>query len=273
VEAALFFEALFDLMILLLKLQFKGVDLLRELFDFLKIFVILVPESRKLILKFLLALLHVSDSLLVFETNSPLPFNLSLQLMDGLLETNLVVEEFLDLPHAVSDDKLQLLLLDVQLLHLPVPMFGSTNTSALALFRGHGAGKVGTWFFELGLSLLHLFERHMLAFLNGDVPQYLVLLPEFLQDVISGDVLACLLAEVSAIGCVFDVLLLLRLCGGDVAGVYLFDGLIGVDCGFLLVEGGQVLVDFLEGLFHFYFGTGQHQLAFNYFELYLTVIQ
>ena len=74
-------------------------------------------------------------------------------------------------------------------------------------------------------------------------------------------------------GKVFDVLLLLRLCGGDVAGVYLFDGLIGVDCGLLLVEGGQVLVDFLEGLFHFYFGTGQHQLAFNYFELYLTVIQ
>lgn len=65
-EAALFFEALLYLMILLLKLQFKGVDLLRELFDFLKIFVILVPESRKLILEFLLALLHVSDSLLVF---------------------------------------------------------------------------------------------------------------------------------------------------------------------------------------------------------------
>jgi hypothetical protein len=104
VEAALFFEALLDLMILLLKLQFKGVDLLRELFGFLKIFVILVPESRKLILEFLLALLHVSDRLLVFEADSPLPFNLSLQLMDGLLETNLVVEEFLDLPHAVSDD-------------------------------------------------------------------------------------------------------------------------------------------------------------------------
>lgn len=98
----------------------------------------------------------------------------------------------------------------------------------------------------------------MLAFLDGDVPQYFVFLSELLQDVVPGDVGATFLVELCAVGGEFGVLLELGLAGCEVSGVDLSDGLDVVACGGFVVEGGDVFVDLFERLFHFYFGPSQH---------------
>jgi hypothetical protein len=78
-------------------------------------------------------------------------------------------------------------------------------------------------------------------------------LPELLEDFVAGDMGPTFLAEFGTIGGVFVLLVRLRLVWGDASGVYLLDGLIRVVGGILLVEGGHIFVNFLEGFFHFDF--------------------
>lgn len=71
----------------------------------------------QLVLQFLFIFLESLDHLFVLLVNSAFPIDLTLQLMDSLFELNLVVKQFVDLTHAVSDHNFQLLLLQVEGLH------------------------------------------------------------------------------------------------------------------------------------------------------------
>jgi hypothetical protein len=97
----------------------------------------------------------------------------------------------------------------------------------------------------------------VLAFLDGDVPQNFVLLAKFLEDVVASG-RAAFLGEGGAIGsvaCLVGV-------GGSVVGL---EASVAIGGGLFVDVGGLVLVDFLEGLFHFDLGTGQHrQITLNY---------
>jgi hypothetical protein len=62
-------------------------------------------QTGEFILKLFFILLQVANSLLVFEADSPLAINLGLQLIDGLLECDFIIEQLLYFPHAVSNDQ------------------------------------------------------------------------------------------------------------------------------------------------------------------------
>ena len=98
----------------------------------------------------------------------------------------------------------------------------------------------------------------MLTFLNGDVPQDFVFLPQLLQNVIPGNVGTTVFIEFCTIGGIFGILLDVYLAGCEVTRVDLSDGFDGVPWGWVLHEGGDIFVDLFEGFLHFYFGTSQH---------------
>jgi hypothetical protein len=103
-ESFLLFVALLQLSILTLKFNLKRTHFILKLTDPLSIFIIFMFQPRILTLNFLLILLQRPNGLLIFHTDTPFAFNLSLQLMDGLLEINFVVEQLLNFPHAVADN-------------------------------------------------------------------------------------------------------------------------------------------------------------------------
>lgn len=98
----------------------------------------------------------------------------------------------------------------------------------------------------------------MFAFLDGDVAQDFVFLPQLLQDFIASEVRTAFFAELRAVARVFCLLLHVGLVGRDGARWYLLDGLIGVERGVFVLEGGHIFVNFLEGFFHFDFRACQH---------------
>lgn len=67
-------------------------DSIVELSDLLGTLVVLMLQTGQLILQFFFVLLQVTNSLLVLEADSSLAVNLSLKLVDSLLEGDLIIE-------------------------------------------------------------------------------------------------------------------------------------------------------------------------------------
>ena len=75
-------------------------------------------------LRFFLVPLHIPDNLLILLMHSSSSLDLVLQLVDGLLQQYLVVEQLFNLSHAVAYHYLKLLLLKVDGLELSVVVLG-----------------------------------------------------------------------------------------------------------------------------------------------------
>ena len=188
--------------------------------------------------------------------------------MDGLLQHNLATQQLLYLPHTVTNYQLQLLFLKMKGLHLPAALLGFPPRPLPLLLRSHGTGQVAP-LLVIGRLLLHMFDRNMLTLLNIQISKNLVFLPQLLQNLISGSLRSpTLLGEGGLVRSI--PAFLLPSPHINVTRLHLLDPGVWIATGLPLPVGWHVLVHFLVGLFHLYFGTGQHQLI-NQFELCLTI--